>query len=119
MKKLACVILIVTLALSGCAVLQKINPILAKAQAWICDPAADQVLDAVSALAFIQGNPAIAAGIGGAIEVFKNIRDKVCVSLPQIADAISKFDAAVAGLRAKGMAYREVPKLAALRAAVK
>jgi hypothetical protein len=128
MKKLA-IMAIVALLVSGCCAGTNstgkatknpwncVTNVLPKVQAVLCDPSVDQVADAISALAFLQTNPAIAAAVGVGIEVFRNIRDKICVTIPQLQSAISQFDTAVGTMALKGVEGYPVPKLSALRKA--
>ena len=119
MKKLMAVTLILAIALSGCAFFAKINPCLDKVEQALCDPTVGQVADAIAALSFLQANPAIAAAVGAGVAVFHNIRDRICVTIPQLQMALYSFDKAVAASKVQGVTYRAVPQLDALRAAVK
>lgn len=123
MKKAATILLCLVIV-SGCwtvpGVIKGISILGGKVETVLCDPTVDQVADAISALAFLQQNPAIAVALGGAISVFLNIRDKICVTIPQLQAALTKFDAAVGAAMLR--AYpggQPVPKLKALRKAAK
>ena len=128
MKKVLAVLAIVAMV-GGCCVATRpdgtttknpwncVTNFLPKVQAVLCDPSVDQVADAISALAFLQGNPAIAAAVGVGISVFMNIRDKICVTIPQLQSALSQFDAAVGTMSLKGELGYPVPKLTNLRKA--
>src|SRR5574343_714897 len=120
MKKIAALLLCVTM-LAGCwtipGVIRGISNLGGKVQAVLCDPSVDQVADAIAALAFLQQNPAIAAAVGAGIEVFRNIRDKICITIPQLQSALAQFDQAVGNMALKGVEAYPVPRLSALRKA--
>ena len=120
MKKLVAILICLTLLnVAGCALVAKINPFLSKVEQVLCDPTVGQVADAIAALSFLQANPAIAAAVGAGVAVFHNIRDRICVTIPQLQEALYSFDKAVAMSKMQGVTYRAVPQLDALRAAVK
>jgi hypothetical protein len=119
MKKIICAVVIAGLLGSGCVFFQTAGTILGRAAEIICSPTVDAVAEAIQAINFINSNPAIKAAVGTAISVFLNIRDKVCVNIPQIQNALAALDAAVAQAQVRAVPTSKVPELKALRALVK
>jgi hypothetical protein len=119
MKKILCLAVVAALFVSGCTFIQNTIGALNKAQDIICSPSVDQVADAIQAVNFINANPAVKLAVGTGIATFLNIRDRVCVNIPQIQAALAAFDAAMKQAKIKAVPTSRVPELAALRAMVK
>ena len=89
--------------------------VVAQAEKWLCNASNAQVEDAVAALVFFKDNPDLAAKNSIARGIFDNIINKICVTLPQVQQALGDFDQAVSVLGTKG-ASGAVPALKNLRA---
>lgn len=121
MKKLLALCLVMTMALSGCAVLTT-------AKNLLCNPTAVQIEQAKLAVQFIDQTVAILGGplpVGWALakQIFLQVRPGFCVGLDQLAAAIKAFDDArnitVAMVKAKpGLKPVIVPNIDSLRKAI-
>lgn len=98
---------------------------LPKAQAILCSPTVLQVEDAILALQFLDAYPAAKVGVATAIAVFEAIRSRICVSIPQLQQALADFDNFAATVQGQAPAQMKAgvalapPALASLRAVVK
>ena len=120
MKRSLVIVIILCFLITGCVtfsgVVSGLKNVLGKAGDMICSPTVDQVADAVAALSFIQVNSGMAAVTATAIATLLNIKNRICVSIPQLQQALTDFDTAAASLGARG-AMKAPPPLTALRAA--
>lgn len=116
MKRLIILAVLLSLVMSGCMARTVAKNVLAGTNKVLCDPTVDQVVEAVQAISFLQSAGDANAAINAALEVFQRIKDRVCVTIPELEMALEIFDATSPPLKIIRIAEPK-PSLSALRAA--
>jgi len=115
---IAGLVIICLLFLPACP---KVKDVVSKAldvtETILCNPTVEQLSDAVAGITFLT-NADLKDQYFDVWTIFANIRDGICVSIPQLREALARFDEAVEEAPPMLTRTRPVPMLKSLRKAV-